>query len=155
MNKTILDLWDLDLKSLPNETCKESGKTKNSAGVELTNYTLALEKPSMGLFKLLTIFVFPDGRKIFRFSTPHLASIKLSTVEHLVNALFSVYGKDNNPKPRGSFNANDELEITHIISDPTKPGWPGRMWTLGDHSVMVTLYKEGLVLFIHGVPQSA
>ena len=155
MNKTVFDLWDMDLKILPDEKCTEKGKRKTGAGIELTDYALALEKPSMGLFTNLIVSVSQEGRKIFTFTNPRLGSIKVTAVRKLVDALSSVYGKDNNPRPRGEFNDNDDLEVTRVIADPAEEKWPGRMWTLNDHSVMVTVAKEGLTLFIHGTPQAA
>ncbi len=152
--KTVFDLFSIDLKTLPSANCVETGTTTNSSGDQITEYTLALDRAELGLFKMMRILQFQNGAKNVGFYNPNLASVNVSSLERLINTLYSFYGNDSNVIPRGAFTAEDQHDVQSTISDPDNNFWIGRQWTnLDKHAVMLTLDNNGLELFVHGVPK--
>ncbi|MCX6165456.1 MAG: hypothetical protein NTU73_11470 [Ignavibacteriae bacterium] len=155
MNKTIFDLFSIDLSSLPNNDCIETGKRTNSSGQQITDYSMTLNKPELGLFKLIKILQFDDGNKNMELINPNLSSIKIVELEKLVNTLYSFFGKDSNITPLGAFTSDDQHSIEDVILDPINGFWVGRMWSdIEKHGVRISIDDEGLSLFIHCVPQN-
>ncbi|MFI5252385.1 MAG: hypothetical protein ACHQQQ_08150 [Bacteroidota bacterium] len=152
--KTIFDLLTIDIKSLPDANCTEVGKITNSSGDLITEYTLVLDKPELGLFKMASIKQFLSGSKNIGLYNYNIASIKIPALEKLINTLYSFYGKDSNTTPLGLFTSYDQHAIEKLISNPNDGFWMGRDWNLGDQAISINLDDEKLELFIHGVPPS-
>lgn len=150
MNKTIFDLFSIDLSSLPNNDCIETGKRTNSSGQQIIEYTMALNKPELGLFKLIKILQFDDGNINMELINPNLSSLKIVYLEKLVNTLYSFYGKDSNITPLGAFTSDDQHSIEDVILDPINGFWIGRMWSdLDKQGVRISIDDEGLSLFFN------
>lgn len=119
--KTIYELFNLDIKSSPDDSFIKGNSQINESGNKIINYRKNLNPKEFGLFDTLEIKVFEGlPNKNFIFTNRNFNKSEIEKVRKLVDNLFLFYGLDSESK--GKF-ANSEIQ------DFNDDYWSGRFWT--------------------------
>jgi len=119
--KTIYELFNLDIKSSPDDSFIIGNSQINESGNKIVNYRKNLNPKELGLFDTLEIKVFEGLKnKNFIFTNRNFNKSEIGKVKKLVDNLFLFYGLDSDNK--GKF-ANSET------GDFNDEYWSGRFWT--------------------------
>jgi len=141
--ESIFDLFDSDLKSLPDNSFVKGNEETNESGNKIINYRKDLSPMELGLFDTLEIKTFEDLKaKNFILSNFNFSKSQIGKIKNFVDKAYLLYGIDSSQK--GKFTNSDADEFNDEF-------WLGRRWTEDSHKPPISIsYDEeyGLSLTI-------
>lgn len=120
--KTLLEVIGIDLTQYPDDSFMTEEEI-NESGTKITNHISYFgEGYFLNLFSKLRVVTFENSMaKNFIFSCPVYDGINKSSLSHLVDSIFDIYGKDSSGN--GRFTSDDWNDIKD------EEYWSGRMYT--------------------------
>jgi len=122
-SEAVLKLFNMDLKALPNETCKQIGDGSNAQGLTYQIYEQYAGFAELEVFNKMHIHLFPDGSKNILFCNTYTPTLLIQTLREIVERLVRIYGEDDYHQTE--FNEDDEAQVEDGL-------WLGRKWAWGN-----------------------
>ncbi len=122
-SEAILQVFGMDLKKLPNETCKQIGDGNTKQGLSYQIFEQYAGFAELELFNKMHIHVFPDGSRNILFHNTYTPTLLIQSLTEVVEKLVRVYGEDDEMK--GEFSEDDEAQVEDGL-------WLGRKWAWGN-----------------------
>lgn len=122
-SEAILKVFNMDLKSMPNATCKQIGDGSNEQGMSYRIFEQYAGFAELDVFNHMHVHVFPDGSRNVLFHNTYTPTLLVQTLSEMVERFVRVYGEDD--FHRREFDEDDEAQVEDGL-------WLGRTWAWGN-----------------------
>jgi len=107
IKRTIFDFFQIDLKSLPDDSYIKAETEENVSGESVEFYRKTLNYKECGLFDTVEVRIIGGTNKNISLKCFDLSSVRMENLKKLVDDLYLIYGNDSSDK--GKF-TNKDLE---------------------------------------------
>lgn len=122
-SEAILKVFGMDLKKMPNESCKQIGDGSTSQGLNYQIYEQFAGFSELEVFNKMYVNLFPDGSKNVLFQNTYTPTLLMQSLSELVERLVQIYGEDDTNK--AEFDDDDKAQVEDGL-------WLGRRWAWGN-----------------------
>ena len=146
--RTIFDIFEIDIKNIPDETFVEGETEDNASAQEVQNFRKSLNYKEFGIFDTVEVKVIVGTNKNVFFKSSHPDQVNFNDLKNLIDKLYLIHGNDIDGK--GKFTIKDKEDYNDIEFYMLF----GRSWTdfpKYKYPVSVTRDEEYLSIAIWGV----